>query len=1224
MSTLKALANAQQEILTAELAALLHDLGKLSSMFILHSSANAPTGSKYHVERIISPQKVISIQQSENEIRNLEPFKLALALLNQPNWGTQGAAAQAVKTALEGMAKKGSSPKSAKGMREWLFKAMQNSRDPESALPVVCSVYGACKLHDLLHESPSNDHRYPYEQFRDNDVQFLSNTRTNILGYVYSLGELITLMWDEFHIRDRKPIDTGDPSKDKNNRIFNEYARCDTLSRWIGKQTFLPRYLITCHGSVSGEEKAGVLKKKGTQLANETYAATVFGYEGDRSCVKLTDLDVLRGKLFKKLLNGWNKFVSTTNSKEQRKERGKLTLVFRKALGTGLGETRRPVNDISLWDYAWSIAALFKSAVAQAVLKDSFEKETSDLRWRLLTARLDGLKYLLSVEHVSDLIGRKNLLEEALDAFRDVIELEVPLGNEIYKDENGIIMVVPDVKDIQSQKLNGNSLQNHLIEKLDQTGVAPLEGEVGISPVLESERLGMRLNVDQVLKEHIELPPARRKSVKRWWQDAEGREICIVCGLRPVGYGVEKLYPNKKSQSYHRMAAHNRKVCGYCLRRREGRSKQWANEIGQPTNLGRTTIWIDEVADDNARVALLIGQFDIDNWLSGDYLRTLITRGDEPPSIQGFARELKKIAKIERPKKGDTRTEFLDEVDPREALFPQGIKILDSLDEILRRFGREDLFNPSPNWEKIAELIIWHQWRKEAAFGRLHRVWETTRTFWKEVLPTGEEANIKGSEVGQLIGERGPRLAVVAANMLRDQMGDYHAYELNLGPTKLSVVWDPKVQGGRLISAGNLSYVALQLGWRPPKITPSETEAKIQTHRSAAAAKWLCNVLNREVEEKTFIRWPISLEIDGAKEPPEGKETVSLEQVRAELIRESSYFPVVPILSEPRTFMALVPGGWALPSLHSIKEKYEKEMGKVRNRLPLHIGIVYADRHTPLRAILEAGRRMLELQASEKTWRIYKTPSEMSGNGLDSELTYLKQESKQFSRWLPIEIEQDGRRLVWRVPYTMGDGNTQDDWYPYVFVETNGNNNKIQNRERKFKAMRPKEDGTTEPCWLVHAAELKAGDEIYFTPSTFDFEFLDVAGRRFEIYYDKDGRRPDRPCRPYLLEDVARLKKIWNLISDEEKGLTNTQINALLEVIEKRRKDWNVITNSDDTFQQFVYDAVREGWRKEGWKNLSEEEKKTIKDSATSGMLADVVELYMKIMKQHSKKIERR
>ena len=34
-------------------------------------------------------------------------------------------------------------------------------------------------------------------------------------------------------------------------------------------------------------------------------------------------------------------------------------------------------------------------------------------------------------------------------------------------------------------------------------------------------------------------------------------------------------------------------------------------------------------------------------------------------------------------------------------------------------------------------------------------------------------------------------------------------------------------------------------------------------------------------------------------------------------------------------------------------------MGKVRNRLPLTLGVVYGGRRTPLASLLDAGRRML-------------------------------------------------------------------------------------------------------------------------------------------------------------------------------------------------------------------------------------------------------------------------
>ncbi len=77
-------------------------------------------------------------------------------------------------------------------------------------------------------------------------------------------------------------------------------------------------------------------------------------------------------------------------------------------------------------------------------------------------------------------------------------------------------------------------------------------------------------------------------------------------------------------------------------------------------------------------------------------------------------------------------------------------------------------------------------------------------------------------------------------------------------------------------------------------------------------------------------------------------------QITDEVIAEQTpYIPAITILTEPRTFMALVPADKALNVAEAIRAKYEQEMSKVRNRLPLTMGIVFAGRRTPLPAILK-------------------------------------------------------------------------------------------------------------------------------------------------------------------------------------------------------------------------------------------------------------------------------
>ncbi|MER3487176.1 MAG: hypothetical protein C4345_15555, partial [Chloroflexota bacterium] len=61
---------------------------------------------------------------------------------------------------------------------------------------------------------------------------------------------------------------------------------------------------------------------------------------------------------------------------------------LRRAFLSTLAETRLPNNEVTLWDQSYVAAALFKSAVAGAVLTPSFpwqEQLKQKTRWRALT-----------------------------------------------------------------------------------------------------------------------------------------------------------------------------------------------------------------------------------------------------------------------------------------------------------------------------------------------------------------------------------------------------------------------------------------------------------------------------------------------------------------------------------------------------------------------------------------------------------------------------------------------------------------------------------------------------------------------------------------------------------------------------------------------------------------------------------------------------------------------
>ena len=202
----------------------------------------------------------------------------------------------------------------------------------------------------------------------------------------------------------------------------------------------------------------------------------------------------------------------------------------------------------------------------------------------------------------------------------------------------------------------------------------------------------------------------------------------------------------------------------------------------------------------------------------------------------------------------------------------------------------------------------------------------------------------------------------------------------------------------------------------------------------------------------------------------------------------------------------------------------------------------------------------------------------------------------------------------------MGDGVTPDNWYPYVFIQ-----NDVSGRQGIFKATRPTGDGKTEKCWLIHASQLKAGDQIYFTPATLDFQWLDSAGQRFAIAYDENGHRRGHLTRPYLLDQLDEIEAAWAMLHK----LSKNQLYALRDAVEGKRDAWFNDTPTaslvDQTFGKFCREVVlTTQWpnslltakTKEGKKRLPKAKAEQLAKWAINGLLTDAIELHVSIMKE--------
>jgi len=776
--------------------------------------------------------------------------------------------------------------------------------------------------------------------------------------------------------------------------------------------------------------------------------ATAYGWE--RS-VQLSQLDQFQNGIVKNL-----------------PDRQELLKQICELLENTLGETRRAANDVTLWDHSYSVASLFKSALVGTLLQGWSDPQS--LRWRLLHVNFDVLGFYSKAIKIADLLGYQRAIEEACEAVKQLVEEEYPLGNEVYRDTTGIYFTFPDLE-----------LPPELAEEIRRRiqGIEPeLAPRIKVGQGDKSDKVTEHLKtiLAQQRNEALEelARPVSHENYDPHWQEQWKRlpagkwEICPVCQLRP------KLDHNE--------------VCEQCGQRREPRVREWLKEK-------YSTIWIDEISDRNGRVALLVGRFALDDWLSGDLVQTMLVRAEEND--------------------------------------PDACRTK----------------NPSP--------------------ARLRRIWETTDRFWEAM---------RDRSIPEIVGEcRRLEFSAEFHPQQGQTLQSDQACELNLGSYRLPIFYR---DGRQFLTIERLDYALKRLRLK------SVQELKEKLDGSEYG-------LEQSGEY-------------GAKRQRIGKLT------GIEIKEEIKYRPLISILAEPPTFMAFVPADRALEIAKEITTKHEREMGKVRNRLPLHLGLVFFPRKTPLRTALEAGRNMLNGFSQmppddQEPWEVTAVCE------FNEHLPKGLKDDPHFRRGRTIELTRMGRRLCWHVPLTMGDGETEDIWYPYAFIKGD-----VQDRSLHLQLNDDKASVSESyrDRWLVHAKYLKDGDRIYFNPSYFDFEFLDTNARRFEVSY-KDGQRraPAKRNRPYLLDDLECFKRLWKPI---EQDLTTSQIKALDGLIEAKRGEWEQGTGWKEycgTFERFVCNALKNA----GWK-AKPQDWAALNHAALSGQLHDVLELYMEALKKKPKR----
>jgi hypothetical protein len=756
--------------------------------------------------------------------------------------------------------------------------------------------------------------------------------------------------------------------------------------------SFLIRLLHQCDVIDSTADKGmptDDLLKEARQPAASTFVASAFGYEPERFRIDLARADDQRRNLSRRIADLLSETLTKPPTATIRSICPKILQVVEEPFVGALGETRRAANDVTLWDHGYSVATLYKTALASFLLTGV--RDFRQHRWRLLRVNVDVLALYVRAVTIADLLGYRRAVEEACSRVKQLVEEEYPLGNEVYRDTTGIYFTYPD---------------RSLIPELEQRVRAAVEGvEPELAPrIAVGEGCREKPAAEQLKTILADQREAGRQDAafrfgpenapERWttcWQGLpEGRwEVCPICRLRPMREGARE--------------------CQHCHDRRHSRIQTWRQRPSE-------TIWLDEIADHNGRLALIVARFGLDNWLSGEMVETMLVS-----AVAG------------QPEQCVTK-------------------------------------NPSP--------------------ARLRRVWRTTQAFWDDtVVKTILADHPYAAET------RGPalrRCRVAAVPDERDGWIEGVPYDGTIDGRPISLLWRGEAQ--RFITISNLQMAA-------GKATSAEE-------------------LIGEWKERQVIVAPA--------DSPRDTRPFTVQEVIPEGDDMGRYTPSLPLVTSPDQFLALVPAHDAVDLAQRIVGRYGDEFARVRNRLPLFLGLVFFPRKLPLQAVIDTAQRMLAgVRLEEEPWLL--------ASAHDGCLTF-----------------ENG--VSWTFPRKMGDGSACDLWYPYVTLEEGA----PSEGSLYFR-------GRCNRTW-VHVKDLQAGERVRVYPSRFAYTFLDNTAQRFLFDPDKDV---------LLLEELPRLRKMWSNLR-QQREVTDTKLQGVAALFEAKRREWRVDEASADSDERRAFRELAE------------------------------------------------
>jgi len=617
--------------------------------------------------------------------------------------------------------------------------------------------------------------------------------------------------------------------------------------------------------------------------------------------------------------------------------------------------TARAANDVSLWEHSYMTVCIMKALICESILKDEFpvvkdkEEIPGKKPFKILSVGWDFFDFISQSHKIPDVTGRIKVLEKVKKEVKKLIETEFLLGNCIYEDDYGLHFLIPasfnDKETVKESiyKIFNEETDGILVPYFTLTGAG-----------------GSLVELLPKAKELLENKIKEKRTdfnKPRWiekWNDInvnllKKKLICNVCGK---GFYCE---------------GYVEEICKTCKKiRDEGRKEK-------PPQ----TVYIDEIAwnsKDYENVALVLLNFNLNEWLNGEYIKSLFMGKaiDEKKLSDGKIREI--IMRRVGPKISKKECLSANELDSIKKDINAELNKQCILNGDVKRIV-EDIINPIKDIsaDKIGEnlnsmlTIISDKYivltkkqdtcKKNPSPSRIMRVWNNTTEFFEELE--------------KCICEKAYALnrCIIGVNNL-PQFG--------------AQAWEAKIIAGDKNVSGEVIFKKDECITVTPHINDFiEKNKNINLEVEITDKEWTHH------QKKFFGKFKEKRTIKGYR-------TISL---------------------SPNIFMFLIPSSNVVEIIKEAKKRYMAQFGRVYGKLPLNVGAVFFKRKTPFYACLDSARRFIncfedERMREEISFSIKGDPDKKDD---------------------VVEINADEYAL--NIPYKLGNGT--DYYHPFIRVNSN-------------------------------------------------------------------------------------------------------------------------------------------------------------------------------------------